>query len=135
MPGPAFRPGDTADGALILGQRFIIAGGSPSHTGYMPRIWVSANRGKTWQESPDHLQVSAVVPGVDGLIAFVSAPSSTQLWTSANGVTWRQLPDANRTFASAAVCCVTRGGPGYVAGDFKGRAVDATIWTSPNGFS
>jgi hypothetical protein len=143
LPSPAFRPGEIAHQLFIVGQRFIITGSSPSTGGFVPRIWASVNGGRRWQDSPAHLQISAVTSGGEGLIAFVSARSPTQLWmtqlwTSTNGVTWRQLRVANKTFASAQVISVTRGGPGYVAGGFiseAGTPSRGTIWTSLHGLA
>jgi hypothetical protein len=109
----------------------------------VPRVWASANGGKTWQESPAQLQIEAVIPGADGVIAFASARSSTdnwitQLWTSADGVAWRQLRNANGAFASGVVNDAAPGGPGYVAGGFisaAGGPGHATIWTSRDGLT
>jgi hypothetical protein len=143
LQGPNFGPSDIARQLSIVGQRFIITGGKTSGTGYVPRVWASMDGGQTWRESPQELQIDALVRGADGLLAFVSARSATdllitQLWTSANGVMWRQLPDPNGAFASGFVTSVAEGGPGYVAGGYiseEGGSGHATVWTSKDGLT
>ncbi|HEX8918936.1 MAG TPA: hypothetical protein VF898_10570, partial [Chloroflexota bacterium] len=144
LPSPAFGPHALVTQLFVVGQRFIITGETPAVTrGHRPRIWSSVNGGRTWKVSPAKLQISAVTSGADGLIGFVSVRSSTglwvtQLWTSKDGVNWRQLSVPNPSFASGTVMSVAHGGHGYVAGGYiveKGRPGRPTIWTSRNGLA
>jgi hypothetical protein len=133
---PLFQSDDFPGRFFAAGPLFILMGGSRATVPNVPRIWASQDAGKSWQQSPAELGISALTAGGDGVIAFSrspSLPSSMDVWTSADGLRWRQLPDPNGVFASAEVLSVTRGGPGYVAGGDAGQL--PAMWTSADGLT
>ena len=132
LPSPAFRRGEIPLGFYAAGRLFVIDG----HAGFEPRIWASRDGGATWHESPAHFRITALAAGGDGAVAFSQADVSQPIsvWTSADGLTWRQLRQQPGVFASAQVYSAARGVHGLVAGGSVGPPRQrAGIWTSPGG--
>ncbi|HZU12302.1 MAG TPA: hypothetical protein VFB58_05640 [Chloroflexota bacterium] len=164
LRSPAFRSGDNITGVSGAGGHFLLIGwrrgprmaaqscpgmsrlvNPPTH--YQSLAWVSTN-GSTWQRASIAVPVAYAAAGGDGLIALVgprglpveiqSPTCPVGVWTSHDGVSWRQLPGAARPFALGAVTSLTRGGPGLVAGGIVSKgpghpASRAAIWTSRDG--
>ena len=67
-----------------------------------------------------------------GTVGPVGHPTTSAVWTSADGIDWRRVPDAP-VLAQGAMASVAAGGPGYVA---VGSALDskaALVWLSADG--
>jgi hypothetical protein len=120
---------------LIITGRCIPGSGSPT----VDCIWASRDGGIAWRLSPAHLRFSAIGAGGDGAVAFSEADVSVpiRVWTSADGLNWRQLRQPSGVFAGGQVSFVAKGAHGLVAGGTADRSsppsVGAGIWTSPDG--
>ena len=83
------------------------------------------------------MSITALAAGGDGAVAFSQAEVSqpVSVWTSADGLTWRQLPQQPGAFASAQVLSAARGIHGLVAGGAVVRPGmgRAGLWTSLDG--
>ncbi|HZU14270.1 MAG TPA: hypothetical protein VFB58_15625 [Chloroflexota bacterium] len=130
VPLPAFQPDDQPTSFDAAGRLYVITGSAG-----VPGIWASQDAGVTWHQSPEHLYLTALVAGGDGIIAFsqgMPPDFSTRVWTSSDGLAWRELPEASRTFTSAAVFDVVHAGADLIAiGHINGSG--AAIWTSRDG--
>jgi hypothetical protein len=138
LPGPTLAPGEFGGPIFAARKLLIIRGSAPSSKGRVPRLWISADGGKRWRQSSARLQISALIAGGDGIVGLVRAGTSTQWWTSADGLHWRRLPDTSGAFASATVLSIARWAHGYIAGGFSRDTRDnfhTEIWTSPNGLT
>lgn len=135
LPSPNFGRGAAAWSLYATGKILVITGSA----GSSPRIWVSHDGGATWHASPAHLRFTALAAGGDGVVAFSLADVShpIRVWTSADGLRWRQLPQPHGVFANGLVSSVARGVHGLVAGGVAASSslpsVTAGIWTSPDG--
>jgi hypothetical protein len=141
VPLPVLPPEELPLRFYAAGQLFIFNSDSPptSNTPFVPHVWVSRDEGATWHESSAQLDVGTVTAGGDGVVVFsrsAAFPSQgSSVWTSVDGLTWREVRQAAGVFASADVTSVARGPQGLVAG---GRTLisgeqRAGIWTSPDG--
>lgn len=167
LRAPAFRAGDQIVEIFAAGRLLLMSGyrtgppqrmvpcGSPSRSAgrpsgrYQSLVW-SSRDGTTWRRAVVPLQIGLVAPGGDGVVALgepvgdgpLRPPAvvcPVRVWTSADGVRWRSLPNADRDFAAGAIFSLAPGGPGLVAGGIANkpgtRFSRASIWTSRNGRS
>jgi hypothetical protein len=119
---------------MLTGVSVTFGPGPPPVT----RLWVSPDGGASWQRSTANLQIVTVVPGADGILALARNPANFQsgLWTSSDGLSWKQVPDDAGTFRSATITALVKGGPGWVAGGSAGGGTtppSQAIWTSADG--
>lgn len=119
-------------------------------SGKLPVAWTSAD-GADWQlHQVPRLEGSDVAERMTSVAAsdhgFVAGGSvgpelferHARFWTSADGVTWRSVPDDPAAFADAEVRAITPFDGGFVAVGVVGTAqqpTGAVAWTSPDGSS
>jgi hypothetical protein len=117
-------------------------------SGAAPLAWTSPD-GRSWQSHPVATlgdgttaeRMTAAVATPDGFLAGGSvgpelAGRHARFWSSADGVTWRPVPDDPTAFANAEVRAIAQLGSGYVAIGVVGTAQQVTgsvAWTSPDG--
>jgi len=130
------------------GPGLVAVGWDLSGSDGEPAVWTSAD-GLTWARisgpvaprAGDQTMLSVAMCG-PGLVAvgdeYVSGSLDAAVWTSADGLTWSQVPRDEAAFGGAdaqAMQSVTAGGPGFVAVgyDYAGGDADAAVWTSADG--
>lgn len=146
------RADDVPTAALAFGDGYLLAGNT--NVDQSAVIWQSPD-GVTWQRIDDgpsfaDSQLSALLPIPGGVLAVGQLDSTcfrdeccnsvdpNRLWTSTDGVTWRELPDnAVTVFAHSTIQSLTAGPQGLVLfGETSGPTcanLQTTEWTSTDG--
>jgi hypothetical protein len=125
---------------FVTGQLYLLYGATFSNTPGPSStvLWASANAGSTWQRSSSDLQFQTFTSGGDGLLATARAPGSFNagLWTSSDGLAWRQEPDPAGVFRTADLSLLAHGALGWLAaGSVQSASGPPTsaIWFSSDG--
>lgn len=118
---------------LLYGPKFTNEPGPASTS-----MWASPDGGKTWKSGTSDLQLTSVAASGDGLIAAARGPNSfnASLWKSANGLTWKPLPDPAGVFSGADVRLIVHTDSRWLVGGAVGGPTTPqtpAIWSSTDG--